>query len=160
MSFEFFAFYRNCYIAEGFFCSQASKRSKSWSRCLAGSAAMGFDKSTMLVKQSLRKDVRDVTAPRPRGSCEHRVRHAFISVVACHVHAGVFRRVRFSSLPGRNTSSPKNACVGGYFCGGRNECVTNEPQRTSAGRLRRYHFSSGHRKAHKVRHNILQDLLT
>ena len=43
---------------------------------------MGFDKSTMLVKQSLRKDVRDVTAPRPRGSCEHRVRHAFISVGA------------------------------------------------------------------------------
>ena len=34
-------------------------------------------------------------------------------------HAGVFRGARFSSLvflpgEGRNTSSPKNACVGGY----------------------------------------------
>ena len=34
-------------------------------------------------------------------------------------HAGVFRGVRLSSIPtngeGPNTSSPKNACVGGYY---------------------------------------------
>ena len=46
---------------------------------------------------------------------------------------------------GRNTSSPKNACMGslpadvlwGSFVTQRNECVTNEPQRTSSGRLLR-----------------------
>ena len=31
--------------------------------------------------------------------------------------AGVFRGARISSLP-KNTSSPKNACVGGYQTGG------------------------------------------
>ena len=53
--------------------------------------------------------------------CNRLVESVVLALLRLASHAGVFRGARISSLPtngvcgeGRNTSSPKNDCVGGY----------------------------------------------